>query len=149
MTEWAVQLAMVQLADAIRQLPDGDREREVRAAFLHVVERLQDSAALVTRDWDVRAWHQDTPLWTLTDRSSRTTAVLRFIEDYGYEVRIFVNDELRQARMFRHDREAALQFAQTRRAGLEARGWQRGSVWPGSSEADRARVIPLPKREDG
>jgi len=149
MTEWGVQLAMVRLADAIRQLGDGDRERQVRAAFLHVVERLQEGAALVTRDWDVGARHQDAPLWTLTDGASRTRAVLRFVEDYGFEVRVFVDDELRQARMFRHDREAALQFARTRRAGLETRGWREWSVVRGSPEAGGDRAVSLLKLEEG
>ena len=149
MTEWGVQLAMVKLADAIRQLADGERERQVRAAFLHLVARLQEGAALVTRDWDVGARHEDTPLWTLTDGASRTRAVLRFLEDYGFEVRVFVDDELRQARMFRHDREAAVQFAKTRRAGLEARGWRDWRVVPGPSEADRERMVSLFKLEEG
>ncbi len=149
MTEWGVQLAMVQLADAIRQLGDGERERQVRAAFLHVVERLQDGAALVTRDWDVGARHQDFPLWTLTDGVSRARAVLRFLEDYGFEVRVFVDDELRQARMFRHDREAALQFAGTRRAGLEARGWRDWRVVHGPPDDGRDRMAPYRKLREG
>ncbi|MBP7620035.1 MAG: hypothetical protein KA745_03605 [Gemmatimonadales bacterium] len=123
MTTPALQFSVVRLAAAIRQMPDGDQERQVRMWFLRLVEELQGAAALVTQDWDVGARHQDTLLWTLQNTQRRATAVLRCTEGYGYEVRVFVDDELCQARMFRHE-QAAVAFARARRSGLRARGWR-------------------------
>lgn len=124
MTDGTIQVAMDRLAEAIRRLPDGAPERQVRTSFLKVLERLRASDALHAEDWDIGAWHQDVRLWRLSSGGQKMTAVLRFIDDYGYEVRLLAGNDLRHARMFQWDRDAALDYARERGAALQALGWR-------------------------
>jgi hypothetical protein len=115
---------MARLAEAIRQLPDGDREREVRTSFFCAVERLQAAIGPLNRDWDAGGKCRDTPLWTVGKKGRETAAVLRYIDDYGYELRLLEDGQLRKSRMFGGRGGQALSFAMSLQQQLEQRGWR-------------------------
>jgi hypothetical protein len=69
--------------------------------------------------------HQDLTHWTLTKNGQRATAVFRYIENIGVELRLLWNDDVRESRLYRgHDAVAeARAEADARRRDLESRGW--------------------------
>lgn len=121
MAHWTVQLAMLNLAESIRRLPEGPLEQRMRSAFLQATERLGTVGYLSPRKWDVSASDQEVSLWGLMQGHRVTAAVLRCIDDVGFEVRILVDGQVKETRLFpgENGSEKARAFAALKRAELQ------------------------------
>lgn len=69
---------------------------------------------------------QDTPLWLLQKDGRMATAVLRCLDELGYEARLLFDGSFRMGQVFRHDEQgdaAAKAWADEWRRDLESHGW--------------------------
>lgn len=81
----------------------------------------------------------DVVLWRLRKDGNEAEAALRWIETVGWEVRLSFRGDLRQSRVFKADRDAAIAWADEWRADLKGRGWE---PYPKQQQADPSRSRP-------